>query len=47
VVFQVSQETLRDRIGHLIAELPVVDLTVEDPPLEDILRDLFAAPATP
>jgi ABC-2 type transport system ATP-binding protein len=47
VVFQVSQETLRDRISHLIAELPVVDLTVEDAPLEDILRDLFASPATP
>ncbi len=47
IVFQVSQETLRDRISQLIAELPVVDLTVEDPPLEDILRDLFASPANP
>ncbi len=47
VVFQISQDTLRDRIGHLIAELPVVDLTVEDPPLEEILRDLFASPAAP
>jgi ABC-2 type transport system ATP-binding protein len=45
VVFQWPQEVLRDRIGRLMAELPVVDLTVEDPPLEEVLRDLFAREA--
>jgi hypothetical protein len=29
-------------VGGLLASLPVVDLTVEDPPLEEVLGALFA-----
>ncbi|HUB07131.1 MAG TPA: ATP-binding cassette domain-containing protein [Myxococcales bacterium] len=47
VVFQVPQDALRDRVARVIAELPVADMTIEDPPLEEIMRDLFAAPASP
>ena len=47
LVFQVPQGTLRDGVAHLLAELPVADLTIEDPPLEEVMRELFAAPATP
>jgi ABC-2 type transport system ATP-binding protein len=28
--------------GRLLAELPVVDLTVEDPPIEDVIERVFA-----
>jgi len=41
-VYQVPQGALRDRVSRLLAELPVQDLTVEDPPLEEVMRDLFA-----
>jgi ABC-2 type transport system ATP-binding protein len=41
-VYQVPQGALRDQISRLLAELPVQDLTVEDPPLEEVMRDLFA-----
>ncbi len=43
VVFQVPQDALRDRVAKVIAELPVADLTIEDPPLEDVMRDFFEA----
>jgi ABC-2 type transport system ATP-binding protein len=33
---------LQARIAELIARGPVADLTVEDPPLEEVMRDLFA-----
>ena len=36
---------LQKRIAELIARGPVADLTVEDPPLEDVMRDLFAREA--
>ncbi len=42
VVFQVAQEALRDRVAQILAGLPVADMTIEDPPLEDVFRDLFA-----
>jgi ABC-2 type transport system ATP-binding protein len=42
VTLRVGQETLRDACSALLSALPIVDLTVEDPPLEDIMRQLFA-----
>ena len=30
--------------AQLLAELPVEDLTVEDPPLEDVIERVFAQP---
>jgi len=29
-------------VQRALAQLPVVDLTVEDPPLEDVMRELFS-----
>ncbi len=31
--------------GRLLATLPVVDLTIEDPPIERVIEDVFAQPA--
>ena len=31
---------------QLLAELPVLDLTVEDPPIEDVISEVFAEPST-
>ena len=44
-VLRVAQGELRAAIAGMLAELPVVDLTVEDPPLEDVMRQLFAGSA--
>ena len=41
-VVRVTQRDLREVMSSVIATLPVIDLTVEDPPLEDIMRQLFA-----
>ncbi|HYZ88846.1 MAG TPA: ATP-binding cassette domain-containing protein [Myxococcales bacterium] len=40
-VLQVSQAELQGAVQRALAQLPVVDLTVEDPPLEDVMRELF------
>jgi len=40
----VGQRELSAVIGRLLAQLPVLDLTVEDPPLEEVLSELFARP---
>lgn len=44
VVLQVAQDQLRGAVSHALAELPIADLGIEDPPLEDVLRQLFAKP---
>jgi ABC-2 type transport system ATP-binding protein len=41
LVLQVRPERIQQAVGSAMANLPVADLTVEDPPLEDVLRDLF------
>jgi ABC-2 type transport system ATP-binding protein len=38
----VAQPELSRVVTRLLAELPVLDLTVEDPPLEEVLGELFA-----
>ena len=32
---------VRGAVGRMLAALPVADLTVEDPPLEEVMRELF------
>ncbi|MBI5478964.1 MAG: ATP-binding cassette domain-containing protein [Deltaproteobacteria bacterium] len=44
-VLQVGNASLREAMARLLAGLPVADLTVEDPPLEEVMRDLFAREA--
>ncbi len=46
-VLQVSQAALREAVGHLLAFPDVTDVTVEDPPLEEVMRELFAQPGAP
>jgi len=41
VVLRVAEDALRDVVAHLLAALSVTDLSIEDPPLEDIMRTLF------
>jgi ABC-2 type transport system ATP-binding protein len=41
VVLQVKAEALQESVGAAMSRLPVADLVVEDPPLEDVLRELF------
>jgi ABC-2 type transport system ATP-binding protein len=41
-VVQVSQESLQAAVARALSALPLTDLTVEDPPLEEVMRDLFA-----
>jgi ABC-2 type transport system ATP-binding protein len=41
VVLRVPQASLRDVVSHSLATMAVVDLSVEDPPVEDIMRQLF------
>jgi ABC-2 type transport system ATP-binding protein len=31
--------------GRLLADLPVIDLTVEDPPIEEVIERVFAQEA--
>jgi ABC-2 type transport system ATP-binding protein len=42
VVLQVEGGELKERMTQLLGRLPVVDLTVEDPPLEEVMTALFA-----
>lgn len=41
VSFRVSSSELHGVISHAMSTLPVADLSVEDPPLEEVLRQLF------
>src|SRR6267143_85573 len=40
-VLQVSQLELQTAVQRALAQLPIVDLTIEDPPLEEVMRELF------
>ena len=41
-VIQVSQDALQGAVARALSSLPLTDLSVEDPPLEEVMRDLFA-----
>ncbi len=34
-------------VAHLLRHLPVMDLTIQDPPIEEIIRRVFAEPGAP
>src|SRR5438874_11659317 len=40
-IVQVSQDALQAAVQRALAQLPIVDMTVEDPPLEEVMRELF------
>ncbi len=41
-VVQVTQAALQGSVSRALATLPLRDLLIEDPPLEEVMRDLFA-----
>jgi ABC-2 type transport system ATP-binding protein len=43
VKVRISEGALREAVASILATLPVQDLTVEDPPLEEVMRQLFAS----
>jgi ABC-2 type transport system ATP-binding protein len=43
VRFLVTQELLTKTISQILAELKVVDLSITDPPIEDIIGQVFQA----
>jgi ABC-2 type transport system ATP-binding protein len=43
VTLLVSQARMQEAVTQAMARLPLVDLTVEDPPLEEVMQDLFAS----
>jgi ABC-2 type transport system ATP-binding protein len=45
-VLSVPAEKLNLVVRDALAALPVVDLTIEDPPLEEVMRELFSAQRT-
>jgi ABC-2 type transport system ATP-binding protein len=42
-VFRVPGDEVASVVGRLLSSLPVADLTVEEPPLEEIMAELFQA----
>jgi len=42
LTLRVPKEQAAATAGRLLAELPVLDLTIEDPPVEDVIKQLFA-----
>jgi ABC-2 type transport system ATP-binding protein len=43
VVLQAGAAEVAGLVGRLLSALPVADLTVEDPPLEEVMKELFAS----
>jgi ABC-2 type transport system ATP-binding protein len=41
-VLQVRKDAVNSVVGRALAQLPVSDLTVESPPLEEVMSELFA-----
>jgi ABC-2 type transport system ATP-binding protein len=46
-VLEVGEESLKPLITQALERLPVVDLTVEEAPLEDVISELFARRSDP
>ncbi len=44
VELQVASDALHGAVSYALGELPIIDLVVEDPPLEAVMRQLFARP---
>jgi ABC-2 type transport system ATP-binding protein len=40
-VLQVARDLVSQTVSRALSQLPVVDLTVQDPPLEEIIKELF------
>ena len=40
-VLEVASDDVKEVVGRALASLPVKDLTVENPPLEEVMKELF------
>jgi len=47
ILLRVAKADTAKVAGRLLAELPVSDLTIEDPPIEEVIEQVFAQEATP
>jgi ABC-2 type transport system ATP-binding protein len=47
VTLRVPKERTADITTRLLADLPVLDLTIEDPPIEDVIQRAFAGGGSP
>jgi ABC-2 type transport system ATP-binding protein len=47
VLLRVPKQETPKVASRLLAELPVIDLTIEDPPIEDVIEQVFAQEAAP
>ena len=45
ITLRVDKADVSRATARLLADLPVLDLTVEDPPMEDVIEHVFAQPA--
>lgn len=41
ITFRVPREKTSEVVAQLLADFPVVDMTVEDPPIEDVIEQVF------
>jgi ABC-2 type transport system ATP-binding protein len=46
VLLRVSRADAPEITARLLRDLPVADLTIEDPPIEDVIEQVFATPAS-
>jgi ABC-2 type transport system ATP-binding protein len=46
VLLRVSREAAPEVTTRLLRDLPIADLTIEDPPIEDVIEQVFATPAS-
>jgi ABC-2 type transport system ATP-binding protein len=44
VVLRIDSDHLRAALADALSRLPIRDLTVEDPPLEELMAEIFAHP---
>lgn len=47
VTLRVPKTKTADVTGKLLANLPVINLTVEDPPIEEVIEQVFSKKITP
>jgi ABC-2 type transport system ATP-binding protein len=45
IVLRVPKAETSATTARLLAEVPVIDLTIEDPPIEDVIERVFALEA--
>ena len=42
ITLRVPKSKTADVTGRLLADLPVIDLTIEDPPIEEVIEQVFS-----